>query len=362
MIIWIASYPRSGNTFLRTILNHCFNIKTYSIYNDYKGVGGDENTTQIVGHLFLDKDFDIEKARNSEEIFYIKTHEKYNIEMENDKAIYLIRDGREVLISYKNYLRNFPQKDLDFTDIIAGNTFVGIWSDHINSWNPNDRENILLLKYEELVDNTNKCIKEISSFLNIEPITFHVPDFEKLHNINPKFFRKGKKDSWKNILSYDEQKYFWFKSYEVMKKYGYINEIPELITKKENQDLISLTKIISKEITGLRNFEGDNYKNIQNKINSIIKQQQNTIQSQQNTIQSQQNTIQNQREKIQTKNQTIQNQKNKIERKNSKIQEQYDTIQEQKNKINSILNSRTYKLGRLLTVPYKFLKENYKKW
>ena len=31
-MIWIASYPRSGNTFLRTILWHCFGLKSASIY------------------------------------------------------------------------------------------------------------------------------------------------------------------------------------------------------------------------------------------------------------------------------------------------------------------------------------------
>ena len=36
--IWLASYPRSGNTLLRTILNHCFNLKSASFYfSDFKG-------------------------------------------------------------------------------------------------------------------------------------------------------------------------------------------------------------------------------------------------------------------------------------------------------------------------------------
>ena len=37
-VTWLASYPRSGNTYLRTILFNCFGIKTASIYpNDLGG-------------------------------------------------------------------------------------------------------------------------------------------------------------------------------------------------------------------------------------------------------------------------------------------------------------------------------------
>ena len=48
LIIWISSYPRSGNTFLRTILKNCLGQFTYSIYNDNE-IGGDPDLTEITG-------------------------------------------------------------------------------------------------------------------------------------------------------------------------------------------------------------------------------------------------------------------------------------------------------------------------
>ena len=75
MIVWLASYPRSGNTFFRVVLNSVFNIKTYSIYNDTSDIGADEKTSEIVGHQFLPEDFNLNDARASDTIYYIKTHE-----------------------------------------------------------------------------------------------------------------------------------------------------------------------------------------------------------------------------------------------------------------------------------------------
>ena len=52
-MIWLASWPRSGNTFLRTILWNCFAMKSGSVYpND---LGGDRNLTRVIGHVEHDE-------------------------------------------------------------------------------------------------------------------------------------------------------------------------------------------------------------------------------------------------------------------------------------------------------------------
>ncbi len=43
MIVWLASYPRSGNTFLRLVLHRLFGVPTYSVYED------DDPVAQRVG-------------------------------------------------------------------------------------------------------------------------------------------------------------------------------------------------------------------------------------------------------------------------------------------------------------------------
>ena len=53
-ITWLASYPRSGNTFVRTILFNCFGIKTASVYP--KDLGGRTILEEFVGHIEHNQD------------------------------------------------------------------------------------------------------------------------------------------------------------------------------------------------------------------------------------------------------------------------------------------------------------------
>lgn len=241
MITWIASYPRSGNTFLRIILNKCFGVNTYSIYNDLNDIGKDISTSDIVGHKMLPDDFSIEKARQSKKEYFIKTHEMWSEEKANDKFIYLIRDGREVSISVKKYHEQFLGEKYNNIDIIRGIT--GSWIDHINSWKPLERDNCLLIKFEEITEEPSKYIDIISNFINEKPISYKLPKFNELHSVNPKFFRSGKKKSWQTLLSNFEKKYFIMKNMDIMKRYGYwdencIKELKEIKSDEKSTDFI----------------------------------------------------------------------------------------------------------------------------
>lgn len=48
MIIWLASYPRSGNILLRIILKSVFGKETYSKYNDLKDIGANQKIMELV--------------------------------------------------------------------------------------------------------------------------------------------------------------------------------------------------------------------------------------------------------------------------------------------------------------------------
>ena len=74
MIIWIASYPRSGNTLLRTICRHCFNV--YSYADEPIQETGFLANPGLGGHLEYKSDWPdfYQKASQSEKYFLIKTH------------------------------------------------------------------------------------------------------------------------------------------------------------------------------------------------------------------------------------------------------------------------------------------------
>lgn len=128
-LIWLASYPRSGNTMLRIMLRHYFGLKSYSIYNDTLDIGKYIEISEIVGHQFMhwpsivgqenptslnsDK-FNLfdplrYKARN---LKLVKTHSSWNVGFKPDKTIYIYRDGRSALRSYASYKHDFTNSKM----------------------------------------------------------------------------------------------------------------------------------------------------------------------------------------------------------------------------------------------------------
>lgn len=231
MIVWLASYPRSGNTFFRVVLNNVFGIKTHSIYDDTNGIGADIRTINIVGHKFLPKDFDLNDARSSKDIYYIKTHELLdNIVLnKNDKIIYLVRDGRESSLSFAKYLQDFSgATDSALFDVLSGNTPFGSWGEHVRQWKSVGK---LLIKFEDLIEDPSRFYLKLSDYLGISPISNNLPTFEELHLINPRFFRNGKKDSWKKKFSEKENIMFWKNNFEEMINLGYTDDMPSSFNK-----------------------------------------------------------------------------------------------------------------------------------
>ena len=311
MIVWLASYPRSGNTFFRVILNSVFGLKTYSIYDDKVDIGADKKTSDIVGHQLLPEDFSLEKARQDDKIYFIKTHEKLDERInDTDKIIYLVRDGRECILSYLKFHNNYNSDKKTLLDIVYGNILFGSWSEHIKSWSPDSRNNCLLIYFESLVSSPDSQVSKIAEFLKIEANQQSIPTFSELQNINSKFFRSGKKDSWKVVLSKEEQLSFWLKSYTQMKKYAYVDEMPDVFEKEEN---FQLFKTLSDENSYFLDF--------------MIEQ-------------------------VKLKDKIIEDQKQTIEVKNELIAQKEEIINQKNKEISGILASKKYKLGSAIAYPY----------
>ena len=227
MIVWLASYPRSGNTLLRILLNSVFGIKTYSIHNDENDIGSDRKTSDVVGHLFFDSEVDFDEIRKKTEYYFIKTHFVPDGRIfSEDKVIYLIRDGRESSVSYWNYMNNFSEKRLSLKNIIAGHIAFGNWGNHVHAWDPTRRPNTIHIRYEDIVKDKEYYIKVLSEFLHMTPVSADYPSFDELKAINSKFFRSGKTDSWKKEFKSSDHWFFWLLNRDAMVNFGYDNDMP----------------------------------------------------------------------------------------------------------------------------------------
>lgn len=98
MIVWVASFPRSGNTFFRIVLHRLYGVPTYVVY-DFDGVA-DQIGPDLIG--YRDRTMSFDRMRESSEVFFIKTHRQRNdpLVSKQDEAICLVRDGRDCVVSW----------------------------------------------------------------------------------------------------------------------------------------------------------------------------------------------------------------------------------------------------------------------
>jgi len=251
MIVWLASYPRSGNTLLRTLMQHCFDIKTYSIYDDTNNIGTNASLMSIVGHVNhnLDKHEFHAMASASKTIYFVKTHD---LPIDDEKTIYIVRDGRSSVVSYYHYIKQFSRgTTVTVEDIIVGDCEFGSWSDHFEGWNPMKRPNTLLLRYEDLAQAPGKALKLISDFTGYPVVSERPPSFAELKAINPNFFRSGGDAGNIGELKGQDLGLFWLLHGRLMTDLGYANAGPG------DLEFASLGTVIRRRLVGARRVDNE---------------------------------------------------------------------------------------------------------
>lgn len=236
MIVWLASYPRSGNTFMRVLLKSCFGLTSHSRYNDVHDIGSDEKLSEIVGHTMYSDSWDefYQDVVSSNELNIIKTHHE---PIDSAKTIYLVRDPRSVAVSFHNYLQNFSPLELDLRDTIVGATAFGSWGKHVNSWQPWKRPDTLIVRFEQLIAEPLIVAEDIAEFLKIERVSDNIPTFSELQNVNSKFFNTGSNEQNIRTLNSDELNLLNFLFKDQMKAMGY--ESSERVNRAKALDSIS---------------------------------------------------------------------------------------------------------------------------
>jgi hypothetical protein len=238
MIVWLASYPRSGNTFFRIVLNRLYGIRTFSVYNDkiFEERGGD--TVDIVGHVHTD--LSIHELARSPQTHFVKTHELPT--GDPFPTIYLVRDGRDTLVSYAHFIRQFegdatsPSASFEIIlrDLIQYRGSFGGWGPHVLTWTARSRwARTSFVRFEDLIQDPPGAVSR--SLQCVEPQARDlvdsrgIPPFAELHALLPEFFRKGQTGGWREEMSEELQTLFWTHYGQAMlaSKYGDATPTPE---------------------------------------------------------------------------------------------------------------------------------------
>jgi hypothetical protein len=199
MIVWLASYPRSGNTALRMLLNRVFGLETFSLYDDRTDIGENEERARIVGHRFhggTAEAFTAEAAASAQ-AHYVKTHDLPPAG-QDWPAIVVVRDGRSSTVSYWHYRQRFGGTAPSLAEVVAGDVMFGSWSAHVAAWLDAPLSRRLVLRFEEIATLQPGTVARVAEFLGVEPKGIPADlGFEAARRAFPEFFRGG--DDSKNI-------------------------------------------------------------------------------------------------------------------------------------------------------------------
>ena len=269
-IIWISSFPKSGNTYVRCFLAHYMfgnnkkfdfklieNIRKFESKDVINEVVDSKNIlTSEFSHYkhFIDLQKKLIKKFDQKELIY-KTHhffgEVNNHQFTNKETtllfIYLIRDPREVLVSYANH-SSMPIDEL-IDSFVEENSMLKFemnalinWRLHYKSWKSFSSVPSMFVKFEDLIDRPyeifEKLINFLSKYINIkfEEKKFKQSiEYTKFNNLKSleklvgfkeakknNFFNTGKKNTWEEILTKNHINKIEEAFHLEMKELGYI--------------------------------------------------------------------------------------------------------------------------------------------
>lgn len=276
-IIWLASYPKSGNTWFRAFLSSLLSkegdtvninhLKTDGIasnrqtFDDLTGIDSEDLTMDEIDALRPELYEYL--AKNCAETSFIKIHDAYTylndgrplIPAYKARAIYIVRNPLDVSVSFSYHCKSSLDKTIDN---MARENFCFCsqqvklhsqlrqkllsWSGHVESWIYNEGIPVHVIRYEDMKNNSLETFKKAVEFIglpcNEEKIkkAIECSGFDQLKaqeekagfkekptNMNA-FFREGKTGGWREHLSKEEVNRILDKHGKIMKNLEYVDQ------------------------------------------------------------------------------------------------------------------------------------------
>lgn len=235
--VFIVSYPKSGNTWTR-----------FLIANMLYGEGASfSNMEKLVPSIYANSDKRLLALPSPR---FIKSHESFDPRYQ--KVILIVRDPRDVAVSYFHYLKKFRlvSDDMDIKHFVV--PFIkgefdnfGSWGENLGSWlgARGGDESLLILRYEDMLADARGALVTIATFIGIAAdegkidMAVKNSSFESMRELEQTqkpwravrherqdipFIRSGQAGGWKNVLSDDAAALIEEKWRTLMERFGYI--------------------------------------------------------------------------------------------------------------------------------------------
>ena len=167
---FLASYPRSGNTWLRCVLFHYTTGRAPRNLAEIDLQIPDEHTQVSEKRLMSEEGPDPHAPR------IVKTHALFRVDRGYRRAVHIVRDPRHVIPSFYRYSAR-KRAGINFEDFaencVLGSRWPGSWHSHTNSWmmGAQDRlEDFNTLRYEDLVTHNQETISALASSLGLRDV------------------------------------------------------------------------------------------------------------------------------------------------------------------------------------------------
>lgn len=214
-VVWIASYPKSGNTWVRFLLHHYF--------------WGEPANSLELNKRIPDLHRPAGRIEATGDRLFVKTHfllsEKLPYLPMSDRAVYIRRHPKDVLLSGLNYARLESPSPPDgaayaraFIERGGDPSWIGMgfgaWAEHVESWTATDRFPVHVTSYEALKADAAAELRAVLEFVG-EPAdearlaeAVRLSDFARLREVERRekarggesLFRGGRQSLARNAM------------------------------------------------------------------------------------------------------------------------------------------------------------------
>lgn len=274
-IVWLASYPKSGNTWVRLLLGNLLGLQKDE-EDDFAPVAGISSNRIVFDRLVGINSTDLSQAEidrlrpdfyrrisdDAGRLTFLKAHDSYQF-LPNGQpffprdcaraVIYIVRDPLDVAVSWAHHRGHgdFDRAIKNMGDpsmTLGGGSreqllqHLGDWSDHYRSWTSQTEIPVCVVRYEDLRADTAAALSRIAVFAGIEEsdFTMTINDavdaarFERLQKIEDekgfsekpvgaaRFFRSGRSGEGKEALTADQQRDIRNRHADLMRELNYL--------------------------------------------------------------------------------------------------------------------------------------------
>ena len=272
-LIWLASYPKSGNTWMRTFLHNLLtNAQEPVQINKLTQFSVGESSIRPYEYLFKKPVEDMtpeeiaklrplvhrELTKVSPDSVFVKTHNYmgtwYDQPLHNMDvtagAIYILRNPLDVVLSVQNHFALSLDEAIERLSQVGVGTQTGdghvpevhsSWSHHVASWTAHPNPQMLVLRYEDLLEAPQVHFGRTAQFLGLTPprerldrairfSSFKVLKeqeeaggfSERPNGSTAAFFREGRSEQWREKLSPDQVRRIISDHRTQMERFNYI--------------------------------------------------------------------------------------------------------------------------------------------